>query len=736
MNGNGSRSIVLALTAFACFADSRSALPAEPSSQAGVLTEIVVTASKRGEQSLLETPMAIQAITADDLQKQGVAQFDSYARSISGLAFEDQGPGDKKIVLRGLASTGAATTGLYLDDIVLTANNSQDGGGRQPDIRLVDMERIEILKGPQGTLYGASSMSGTVRQITNKPDPTAFSVAANAGLAGTEGGGADYTVDGMVNVPLVDGRLAFRAVAYQAEREGFIDDINLGIDGASTDEVTGGRAALRWAITDDATLDLMYLRQDTDTDGPAWYQPLFGEFVQANHTPMPWTESLDAYNAVINWNVARGTVTANASRMERDLYYQFDGARILCTLFGGPASDCKQMVTSPLIQSRRAGAFQPQARSITSSELRYASAWESRWQLVAGVFYDKEENDFTSKVQSVDAQQNPIPGQLFVNRVVENDVEHRALFGELSYDLTQALTITGGARTFRIQIDQLGQNLQTLFRPVAQPAVFTRSIEEDETYKFNVQYRFAPDRQLYFTYAEGFRSGGNNEPDFTTGTVLPPYGSDSLKSYEVGLKGRFLERALELDTALYVMDWSDLHARVSAQIAGSSFLIVGNVGSARIQGGELGLKAAPLRDRDVLIGLTATVLAAELTETTPNVGNDGDRVPNVPEFSANLYGEYGFGIGDWESILRAEFAYVGDSYSDFNATRPVYTRQGDYSLVNLRWNMARAPYRLAVYVENVFDELAWITTSIDSRRPLEAYPTRPRTYGVQLSYRF
>ncbi len=151
------------------------------------IAEVKVTASKRGEQTVLDTPMAIQAITSEQLASQGIVQFADYARSISGLTFEDQGPGDKKYVIRGLDSTGASTTGVYFDDIVVTANNPQDGGGREPDIRLVDMERVEVLKGPQGTLYGASSMSGTIRMITNKPDASKTSFSANAGVSSTDG---------------------------------------------------------------------------------------------------------------------------------------------------------------------------------------------------------------------------------------------------------------------------------------------------------------------------------------------------------------------------------------------------------------------------------------------------------------------------------------------------------------------------------------------------------------------
>ena len=307
-----------------------------------VIEEILVTASKRGAQALQDIPMSIQAFTGEDLERRGVVEFIDYARSVAGLSFEDQGPGDKKYVLRGTQSVGAATTGVYFDDIVITGNNRQDGGGRQPDIRLVDMERIEILKGPQGTLYGASSMSGTIRMITNKPDTTQFAGAINVGIGSTESSnGENYDVDGMLNIPLVQDKLAVRLVGYYGEEAGYIDDLldygigGLGAEGANNVTVTGGRFALRWNVTDDVRLDAMWIAQDTDTDGAAWYQPLYGEFIQRNYQRLLWDEALDAYNLALEWATDHGTFTASGSYLDRDIKYQFPATRILCFLFTG-----------------------------------------------------------------------------------------------------------------------------------------------------------------------------------------------------------------------------------------------------------------------------------------------------------------------------------------------------------------------------------------------------------------
>ena len=229
--------------------------------------------------------------------------------------------------------------------------------------------------------------------------------------------------------------------------------------------------------------------------------------------------------------------------------------------------------------------------------------------------------------------------------------------------------------------------------------------------------------------------------------MLPPYTSDSVKSYEIGAKGAFLNGALQVDVAAYYMDWQDMQVRVSANIPNSQALMIGNAGEAAIRGVELGLQTIPF-DIDLTLGTNLTVLKAELSEDGPYgppnaqgirpqlIGFDGDRVPNVPEVTASVFADYRFDLGTWEGNARMDYQYVGDSYSDFNATRPVYTEQGDYSLVNMRLSFAREQYKFEVFANNIFDEQAIVTSSIDVRRPLEVIPLRPRTVGVGFGYQF
>jgi iron complex outermembrane recepter protein len=723
-----------------CFAAGTPRVSFAQETDNSVLAEVLVTASKRGEQSIQDTPMAIQAITADQLQEQGIKEFADYARTISGLTFEDAGPGDKKIVIRGLDSTGASTTGLYFDDMVVTSNNSEDGGGRQPDLALVDMERIEVLKGPQGTLYGASSMSGTVLQITNKPDASKVSGSFNVGTGSTDGAnGANYNFDATVNVPIVQDVLAIRAVAYENNQQGYIDNKLLGMDGVNNELVKGFRVAARWDIAQDTTLDLMYVNQNTSTMGPAWYQPIFGQFVQSNQSVSPWTDGINAANLAFNWKVAEGTVTATASKMDRNIDYQYPGARILCTVFGGYSPSTCYAFDNSILEGYRSNAFEPQTRDITSSELRYASAWHGPVQLVAGAFYDDEDNNFHSTVYGLNPEQMILPdlADNYSDRIVHNEVEQKAVFGELTYNITDALSVTGGVRAFRFDIDQRSDNLPDISRQIAQSLVYTNSTEQSATYKGNISYKFPNGQLLYFTYSQGFRSGGNNEPDNFTGTVLAPYKSDTVDSYELGDKGRFLGGAVELDTAVYLMDWNNLQQRIEVNIPGSASVPeVANVGAAQITGAEVGLQVKPVADLDLLFGANATVLRDVITTAVQGLNNVGDRVPNVPQFTTDVYADYKFSLMDWQSSARAEYQYVGDSYSEFNKTLPDDTREGDYSLVNFRLSFERDHFRLGAYVDNIFNDIGVITASFDTRTPIEVYSTRPRTVGVTAGYSF
>ena len=224
-----------------------------------VLEEVLVTATKRGEVVMQDMAVAIQAVTEDQMRNQVATEISDLAPQISSLVVQDLGPGDRKYIIRGVNSTATATVGVYYDEAVITARSKQDGGGRQADIELHDLARVEVLKGPQGTLYGASSMSGTVRYVPNKPNLSQVEGAIGGTASTTEDGGDNYQMNGMINIPLIKDKLAARALAWTTDEDGYIDNLILGNDDINDNEVTGYKLALEWAATDDLTLSFFGL---------------------------------------------------------------------------------------------------------------------------------------------------------------------------------------------------------------------------------------------------------------------------------------------------------------------------------------------------------------------------------------------------------------------------------------------------------------------------------------------
>src|ERR1700679_3990731 len=267
---------------------------------ASSLNEIVVTANKLNAQKVLDIPVSIQAISGDTLQSAGVAGIMGIAGDIPGLSVQDLGPGDKKYVIRGINSTGDATTGVYYGEAVISGSNADDGGGFESDIRLYDMNRVEVLRGPQGTLYGASSMSGTIRFIPNSPDLDTLGGYVTTEGSETQHASGNYNINGEVNLPIIDGVLALRMVGWKLYDSGYIDQHRVGegvtgvtnigtatapnfqtlpvqglgfVKGVNDDDVGGGRAIVRFHPNDNLTIDANYTTQTESSNGSSRYTP-------------------------------------------------------------------------------------------------------------------------------------------------------------------------------------------------------------------------------------------------------------------------------------------------------------------------------------------------------------------------------------------------------------------------------------------------------------------------------
>src|ERR1700735_5253235 len=383
------------------------------------LEEIVVTANKLNAQKVLDIPASIQAISGESLQNISASGIMSIAGEVPGLSIQDLGPGDKKYVIRGINSPRDATTGVYYGEAVISGSNSDDGGGFESDIRLYDMDRIEVLRGPQGTLYGASSMSGTIRFIPKSPDLN--NLGGYVTLEGSDtshASGGNYNFNGALNLPIIDGVLALRLVGWKLYDSGYINQIRVGegvtqavntgtaakpnyqlepvqalgsLKGVNDDDVGGGRAILRFQPTDKLIIDATYTSQTETSGGSSRYTPAgttaFSggpiapvqgcDLCNTDLTQSPWSDNLKVFGATVTYDTGAGVLTGTANQFDRKTNFTFDSTPILLTF---PSA----------VDQVPGETFEPRNRELTSSEIRYASAFDSPVNFVAGVYREHE----------------------------------------------------------------------------------------------------------------------------------------------------------------------------------------------------------------------------------------------------------------------------------------------------------------------------------------------------------
>ena len=728
------------------------------SNTSGGLDEIIVTATKRGEQSLNDVPIAIQAITGEDLARSGAVEFVDFASRVPSLSYQDLGPGDKKYVIRGVNSTGAATVGSYYDEAIISADNRNDGGGRSADIRLFDLERIEVLKGPQGTLYGASSMSGTIRFITNKPDATKVEGYIASEVSTTRKGGENYNINGAINLPVVEDQLAVRAVGWKIDNSGFIDAVRIPSGpekDVNNDQTEGGRVSLRYTPDESFTLTATATNQTTHSDGSSRFTPegqpsftdgggLFpsipgGDLINTDLTRSPWDEEIQVYSLTGEYDFAEGNLVATTNWFKRDIEFSFDSSPILF-FFGVPIPGI---------------TFEPQSRRIWSSELRYSSKFDGPFNFVAGGFYSKENSDFEvqvirsngfgeprgpfSRLNSDDALSNA-NGNTFFGRFDDNRLRQYALFGEASYELSPQLTATVGARYFNSNIKSRQETTHPFggFGPNPEGVLSNNNTDEKTTFKFNLSWRPNDDVLVYANAAQGFRTGGLNQANLPFASGIPEgYGPDSLWNYEVGTKLSLAENRVSLNIAAYIIDWSDIQVR--ALDATGAFPFTTNAGKAQIDGIEVELTA--LLSEGVTVSAGGSYQNARLTEdqAAPNFGLDGDPIPNVPDILASVNFDVDRPFNEtFNYVVHADMNYRDGS----RTTIAPLSRDSSavdldsYVLANFRIGLENDDWSVGLFARNIFDKRAEVDAISSSQDPLARITVRPRTIGASLSRRF
>ena len=725
-------------------------------SAAGPIEEVVVTALKRTS-SLQDTPIAISALTSENLEKIGADDFVDLVGSVPGLTLRDNGPGQTRPVIRGVASAGEPQVGVYFDEalVIGAPGTTNDAGLRSPELKPFDLERVEVLKGPQGTLYGGGSMGGTLRFITNKPNAEEFEAKFSAEGSTVRHGDTGYQLNGMVNIPIITDQLALRIVAFKRDDPGFIDNVALGQDDINDVNAEGGRVALRWTPTDNFTATGTLYYQDTDVGGGFHFNPSIDRDNPQTDalSREPYNDEQALYNLTLEYATAWADALYSFSWYDRNATFRFHNG------FTG-------IPFPPLLST------QPEPLQALSHEFRLTSSGVNMVDWTVGAFYSDRNAFVDSRVTAPTATgDEPDPAVFFFRRVVNSSLLQRAVYGEATWHVNDRLAVTGGVRYFDIKSGSDVTNIFGVFgRPVLPRRInVTRGSDDGTIFKAHIGYDLTDNILLYGQFSQGFRAGGANQnassialTDPLNAGVPEAFKSDTLDSYEAGIRSQWLDRRLILNAGVYYIDWEDIV--LSSRSPSGLFGFLQNADSAEVTGFEIEsiLDVA----EDLRFTAALSYVNAELTSDAPvnrqrargmtfsRSGLDGDSIPNVPEWTFNTSMEYGHELPwiDLRGYFHLNVNYTGESFADFNeflldpvtlapatVSNVQYNRQGDYAIVDLRVGVEAYNWTASVFVDNVFDKRAITQIFEDGtfrRDPGQNFLEKPRTFGVTFSRDF
>jgi outer membrane receptor protein involved in Fe transport len=762
------------------------AAAADASSDSTALDEVVVTANKLNSQKVLDLPISIQAISGDSLQRAGYSAFMDIAGEIPGLSVQDLGPGDKKYVIRGINSTGDSTVGIYYGEAVISGSNADDGGGFQSDIRLYDLDHVEVLRGPQGTLYGASSMSGTIRFVPKSPDLNTLGGYLTTEGSETAHASGNYNVNGAINLPIIDGVLALRLVGWKVYDSGYINQTRVGegitglvnvgtatnpnyqnvpvagvgfVKGVNDDDVGGGRAMVRYQPTDNLTIDANYTAQTETSGGSSRYTPAgvtaFNggpiapvqgcDLCNTDVTRSPWSDNLKVFGLTVAYKTAAGTVTGTTNQYNRTTDFTFDSTPVLVS-FDVPVP---------------AETLEPRTRKVNASEIRFASDLDSPVNFVAGVYREHESQDLAVQVistgangyvtgpfsteTSADALDFPGVGNTFFGRTDTRSDTQYAGFGEATWKITDAWTTIAGLRYFTETLN----GVQTQTHPFGGfpgapnlvPIVDPQETFNKVTWKINTSYKFSEGLLGYGTVSTGFRSGGLNAVSEPFEPIPAAYSPDTLTNFEVGAKGRLFNGLFDYQADVYFIRWDNI--QVQETTADGAFVYQGNAGTAHVKGVEFEFTAHPIpylsanfagsyQDAYLTEGATAAQKALN-----PTLGVTGDAIPNVPKFQLSIGFNYTRPmIGDWQGVVATDVTYRDAVNAYFASNTQFNLPLSPYTLVNLRLGVINGPWSVTAFARNLTDKRAEVSAINSSQDPDALLTVRPRTIGLTATRKF
>jgi iron complex outermembrane receptor protein len=750
--------------------------PSQAADQAGAshtVEEVIVTAEKR-DATVQKSPISITALRGSDLLQAGVTNLTAVAEQVPGVSFKTGGPGQTEFEMRGLNSAGgnSPTVGFYLDETPLTSFAYATAGKVVIDPDLYDLNRVEVLRGPQGTLYGSGSMGGTIRVLTNQPDPSGYHASAEVIATGTQGGGANGGGNIMVNLPLAEDKAALRIVATDKYTSGWIDRIvldpfplptNGGLTrgdvlsapvaqttkGSNWDNLQAARASLLIKPDDRASIDLTVMGQSIISGGQSLIDVPPGN-VEAHYqpfnTPEPVKDRFFLAALTLKYDFDHFQVVSATSYWRRSLTQIQDGSEVLQDVLALPGYTVADggIGNDPWTEHDTANQI--------SQEVRIASTDHSRFQWLAGVFY----GDLSSKTvqYSVDDAAADVLGiATLYHEVVPQEFRQVAVFGEASYQIVPTVKATVGLRYFHFD-NTFSTTEYGFFGPngdLTPGGSQSEARQSGANPKFNLSWTPSGDLTLYATASKGFRPGGGNQIIPTSGTQEgeacgadlealgksanpATYGPDSVWSYEFGEKARLFGGRLSINGAAYYEKWSNIQREVTLNCG---YIYTDNAGQAAVYGGELEVSAR--LGAGFTVNLTGGYTHATYTENSVETGVvKGDSLPDVPRYATSQSLIYSLPLDDrYTLVARATNSYIGSRF-DIN----YYIDQlPAYDLLSGRLGVVSSQGWAAFLVLDNLTNKHALLNAINSQVLNIPTMTRdttnqPRTIGVDLTYSF
>jgi iron complex outermembrane receptor protein len=771
-----------------------------PPTEDEISEEIVVTAQKRTT-TLQEVPFSVAAITNEDIKRTGATNIVDIARNIPGLYITDLGPGQSQVAIRGISAGQVVrdqpgvkeSVGIYLDESPISVALFT------PDLDLYDLDRIEVLRGPQGTLYGAGNDAGTVRYITTQPKIGDFGGSADVTFDGVDDGEFAATVRGALNVPIGE-NAAMRVVGYYNQLPGFIDSVYPGRttrEDVNDGDRVGGRIAFRFEPTENITITPRVVYQKLETDGyprvdvysilgnpyTTTEPPVDpGERGQVTQIREGIDDEFTLADLKLEFSFGNIGLTSVSSYVDRNVVVLRDASQLTGSVtkdVGG--TDAQARIDSPLYDTTDLQTF--------SQEIRLGSNGEGPFQWIAGAFYQQYDRKYGQNLPTVgydalltslgvsNPRRGAPPDTPFFSDL-SYDFEQFAVFGEATYRFNPNLALTAGLRYYDFSEDRL-LTFAGFFAD--QGYVDQPGSTDSDGVSPRVILAYNVNKNVQFTaqYSRGFRLGGINDPlnvglcspaDRVTFSGHPTWNDEFVDNYEIGTKTRLADGRVTFNAAVFMTKVKDMQYIADAGTCSSRIILNGD---AETPGAEFELYLRPNVHWD--FGLSATWVKGEVTKSFLNNGQpvagirDGNQLPTSPELQAVGSAAYNWSIGaSLESYVRFTLQYVGSSFTQLGDEEPNFglissspTRPAgsarlinlgnvdvtninfdpelpSYEIANLRWGVSTERWEGAVFVNNLFDERAFL--SVDRERGRSArvgYLTNvPRTYGVNFRVKF